>query len=222
VPRQGQEIPVYAQRRKVLAAAGFSLETARFDLRVPEKARESVAANIPANSIHFSINASGPLKEWPLENWVELARMILESDPAVQLVATAAANARESARLDRLGEAVPDSRLLCLPGLNIGQLAALLQRCRLHIGADSGVLHLAAALGISTFTVFRKYPGLKEWLPPAAMQHKYLAAGCPCIDTGENRCQAGGRARCLASISAAEVFEAIRPLRPISAPHLKL
>ena len=87
---------------------------------------------------------------------------------------------------------------------------------------DSGVLHLAVALGIATFTVFRKYPGLKEWLPPAGPQHKYLAAGCPCLESGRNHCLAGGRAECLATISAAEVFEAIRPLWPISARHLKL
>lgn len=222
VPRQNREIPVYEQRRQVLAAAGFSLEPARFDLRVPLKARESAAANIPANSIHLSINASAPLKEWPLEHWADLAGLILKSDPAMQLVATAAPNARESARLDRLAAAVPDARLLCLPGLNIGQLAALLQRCRLHLGADSGVLHLAAALGVSTFTVFRKYAGLKEWLPPAGLQHKYLAAGCPCLEGVRNDCRAMGRAGCLGTISAAEVFEAIRPMWPISARHLNL
>jgi ADP-heptose:LPS heptosyltransferase len=221
-PRQSREIPVYEQRRQVLAAAGFALEPARFALRVPVEAQETAAAAIPANSIHLSINASAPLKEWPLEYWVELAGLILKSDPAVQLAATAAANARESARLDRLAAAVPDARLHCLPGLSIAQLAVLLQRCRLHLGADSGVLHLAAALGISTFTVFRKHPDLKEWLPPAGPQHKYLATGCACIDGVRNDCRATGRAACLASISVAEVFETIRNLWPISAGHLNL
>jgi len=223
VPRQDQGIPVYEQRRQVLAAAGFALERARFDLRVPVQAQESAAANIPANSIHLSINAaSTPLNEWPLENWAELARMLLASDPAVQLVATAGASAREAARLDRLGEAVPDGRLMCLPGLNIGQLAALLQRCRLHIGPDTGVLHLAVALGVSTFTLFRKSANMRQWLPPTSLQHKYLAAGCRCLEEGRKDCQAGGRAECLAAISVAEVLEAIRPLRPISGQHLKL
>ena len=134
----------------------------------------------------------------------------------MQLVATAAPNARETARLDRLAAAVPDTRLLCLPGLNIGQLAALLQRCRLHVGADSGVLHLAAALGINTFTVFRKYPGLKEWLPPAGLQHKYVAADCPCLESGRDDCLAASQARCLGTISATEVFTTIRPFWPIS------
>jgi ADP-heptose:LPS heptosyltransferase len=220
VPRQSQEMPVFEQRRQILAAAGFLLEPARFDLRVPEDARAS-AANIPANSIHFSINASSLLKEWPLRNWLQLARMLLESDPSVQLVASAAAHPRELDRLRRLAEAVPDSRLLCLEGLNIGQLAAVLQRCRLHIGADSGVLHLAMALGIPTFALFRKYPGLKEWISPG-LEHQFLAAGCPCIDDGRNDCLAKGKAVCLESISAAQVFEASRSLRPISAKSLNL
>ena len=187
VPRQSQEIPVFEQRRQVLAAAGFPLEPARFDLRVPESARESVAANIPANSIHLSINASTPLKEWPLENWVELAGMIWRAIPPCNWWPPPRPIPR-GRQLNRLAAAVPDTRLLCLEGLNIGQLAALLQRCRLHLGGDSGVLHLAVALGISTFTVFRKNAGLKEWLPPG-FQNKYLAAGCPCIDEGRDHCR---------------------------------
>jgi ADP-heptose:LPS heptosyltransferase len=222
VPRQSRDLPVFEQRRQVLAAAGFSLQNARFDFRVPEQARESAEANIPANSIHLSISASTPLKEWPLENWVDLARMTLKSDPHVQLVATAAPNPREAARLDQLAAAVPDPRLLCLPDLNIGQLAALLQRCRLHFGADSGVLHLAAALGVSTFSVFRRYPGLKEWLPPDTLRHRWLATGCPCINGGSNHCRGTGRAACLASLPAEEVFEAARPLWPISSTRLIL
>jgi ADP-heptose:LPS heptosyltransferase len=222
VPRQSRELPVFEQRRRVLAAAGFTLEPARFDLRVPAAARESAAANIPRNSIHLSINASTPLREWQLDNWAELAGQLLAGDPAVQLVATAAATPRETARLEQLAAAVPDARLLCLQGVSIGQLAAVLQRCRLHLGGDSGVLHLAMALGIPTFTLFRKYPGLKEWLPPAGLQHKHLAAGCHCIDSGRNDCLSSGRAECLAGISVVEAFEAIRSLRPISARNLNL
>lgn len=217
VPRQSREIPVFEQRRQVLAAAGLVLGPARFDLRVPGKAREFAAASIPANSIHLSINASAPLKEWPLDNWVDLAAMILKRDPAAQLVATAAANPRESERLDQFAAAVPGARLRCLKGLDLGQLAAVLQRSRMHLGADSGVLHLAAALNVPTFTVFRKYPGLREWLPPVGSLHKYLATGCRCIETGKTHCQTVARAECLASIPAADVFEAIRPMWPISA-----
>jgi ADP-heptose:LPS heptosyltransferase len=221
IPRQSQENPVFEQRRQTLAAAGFTLEPARFEFRVPEKARESAAANIPANSIHLSLTASTLLKEWPLRNWLQFSKMLLENDPSLQLVATASNHPRELDRLRRLTNAVPDSRLISLEGLNLGQLAAVLQRCRLHFGGDSGVLHLAMALGVPTFTLFRKYPALKEWIP-AGLQHKFLAVGCPCLDDGRNDCLAKGKSVCLESITPAQVFDASRSMRPISAKHLNL
>ena len=122
----------------------------------------------------------------------------------------------------RASTAVPGARLKCLKGLSIGQLAALLQRCRMHLGGDSGVLHLAAALDVPTFTIFRKYAHLKEWLPPDGPRHRYLATGCRCIETGWTHCQAVERAECLAAISATDVFEAIRPMWPISSKNLNL
>ena len=190
---------------------------------MPEKARESAAANIPANSIHLSINASTPLKEWPLENWAELAGLILKSDPAVQLVATAAANARESARLNRLAAAVPDARLVCLPGLNIGQLAALLQRCRLHLGAR---FRRAPSGGGPGHFHLHRLPQISRLEGMASARRaatQVSGGGLPVAwRSGRNHCQAAGRAECLAAISAAEVFDAIRTLRPISAKHLKL
>lgn len=220
VPRQSQEIPVFEQRRQTLAAAGFSLESARFAMRLPEQARASAAANIPANSIHLSINASTPLNEWPLHHWAQLAKMLLESDPGVHLVATAASHPRELDRLRRLGDAVPDARLISLEGLNIGQLAAVVQRCRLHYGADSGVLHLAMAVGVPTFSLFRK-SRLKSWLP-AGPQHKHLAVGCPCMDDGKGDCFAKKKPACFESITAGQVFEASRSMRPISGKNLNL
>jgi ADP-heptose:LPS heptosyltransferase len=221
VPRQSREIPVYEQRRQVLKAAGFSLESARFDLPLPELPREFAAKKIPENSIHLSINASGVMKEWPLQNWIDLATRLLRHGPSTTLVATAAGKAREVERLRRLVEAAPDSRLIALENLNIGQLAAVLERCRLHIGGDSGVLHLATALGVPTLTIGRHYDEMREWIPTGA-KHRFLTADCQCIKQANNACIANGKSACLESISAEQVMEATRAMRPIAAKNLKL
>jgi len=220
VPRENLDQPMFEQRRQVLAAAGLALSAPDFTLQIPEKARES-AANLPANSIHLSINASAPAKEWPLDNWIELAQLLLNSDPEVQLIATAANDGRELERLRLLAAAVPNSRLLCLDGLNLAQLAALLQRCWLHFGGDSGVLHLAVALGVPTFSIFRKYPGLREWLP-TGLQNKHIITGCACCDDGKDRCSARGKSDCLGTITAMQVFGASHAMRPISGRNLNL
>jgi ADP-heptose:LPS heptosyltransferase len=180
IARKDLDLPVFEQRRQVLAAAGFSLEPARFDLAPPAEARQWAAKTVPTGAVHLSINASGPEKEWPLAHWAALAKRLLGAKPDLALIATAGAKPRERERLNQLRAAVNDPRLGGFEGLSIAQLAALLERCQLHIGGDSGVLHLAMALGIPTFGLFRQYEGLQEW-KPRGKAHRHLAA--PSLDS---------------------------------------
>jgi len=213
VKRGAREAPVFEQRRQILAARGFSLQPARFDLRVPEEARQWARQTVPGNVAHLSINASTPVKEWPLENWIELAKALLAADGDLHLAATASAKPREQERLAALAQGVDNARLLCVEGPSIARLAALLQRSRLQIGADSGVLHLAMALGVPTLTVFRRYDGLTEWMP-VGEQHRHFVAECRCLNENRADCVQAGKAACLASISAGQVAtEALRQLR---------
>ena len=206
VERVGGAVPVFEKRRQVLAAGGFVLEGPRFDLRVPEEARQWADTAIADQPIHFSISASTPVKEWPLENWIGLAQMLAQKNPSLRMVATAGSNPREQERLREFARAADSGRLLCLEGLSIARLAALLQRCRLHIGADSGALHLALALGVPTLTVFRQYSGLAEWMP-VGKQHRHLIANCRCIEENRTDCLLAGRSACLASITPDQVCE---------------
>ena len=213
VQRGTRETPVYEQRRQALAAGGFDLQPARFDFRVPGEARQWARQTVPENVAHLSINASTPVKEWPLENWIELARTLLAADGALHLAATASANPREQQRLAALAGGVDNKRLVCLAAPSIARLAAVLLRSRLHIGGDSGVLHLAMALGAPTLAVFRDHAGLKEWTP-VGEQHRQWVAACRCLKENRTDCLAAGKASCLASISAGQVAaEALRRLR---------
>jgi heptosyltransferase I len=213
VARADGQLPVYEQRRQLLAVGGLALQPPRFDFKIPAAASQWAEAVVPGKAIHLSINASSPVKEWPLDRWIELAKRLLSAEPSIPLVATGSARPRELERLKALAAAVNDSRLRCVEGPEIAQLAAILQRCRLQIGADSGVLHLAMALGVPTLTVFRQYSGLHEWMP-AGSQHRNVVAPCRC--TAENRtdCMMAGKSACLAEISAERVAEqALEQLR---------
>jgi len=89
-------------------------------------------------------------------------------------------------------------------GLTVAQLAALLERCSQHVGGDSGVLHLAMALGLPTVSIFREYAGLKEWLPRGA-QHRHLTAPCDCAEHVRDSCRRRETAECLAGLSPESV-----------------
>lgn len=204
IPRQSTDQPVFEQRRAVLRACGFELEAPRFDLRVPGDAAAWAATQVPAGAIHFSPSASMWYKEWPLANWIELGRQLLQQRSQLQIVATGSANAREQSRLKELTAAVANPRLQTFTSLSVAQLAALLARCSTHVGADSGVLHLAVALGISTVSIFRNYSGLTEWLPRGS-QHRHVTAPCPCTTQMRDACSGIQVAKCLAEISPASV-----------------
>ena len=209
VPRPSPELPVYEQRRQALAACGFELAPPRWDLRLPEAAVRWAEARVPAGAVHFSINASTPLKEWPLEHWIELARRLLAKEPSARIIATGSANVREQERLRSLAAGVGDERLTVLPsGLTIAELAAALQRCRLHVGADSGVLHLAAAVGLPTVALFRRYSDASAWMP-VGPAHRILSVPCPCVNQRQPACAATGQAACLAQLQPAVVAETV-------------
>jgi len=210
-PRHNAELPVYEQRRQTLAACGFELAAPRWELQLPEMAMRWAEARVPAGAIHFSVNASTPLKEWPLEHWIELVKRLLARELSARIIATGSANAREQERLQALAAGVGDNRLTVLPsGMTVAELAAALQRSRLHVGADSGVLHLALALGVPTVALFRDYAGTLEWLPRGPA-HKHLLALCPCANQENPPCAKNNKALCLARITPEQVMALLGP-----------
>jgi ADP-heptose:LPS heptosyltransferase len=206
VERVARELPVFEQRRQVLAEAGFALEGPHFGLSVPQEAQLWAETAIADRPVHLSISTSRLDTEWPLENWIGLAQMLARTRPSMRIVATAGSNPREQGRLRELSRAAGGAQLQCFEGLSIAQLAALLQRCRLQIGADSGVLHLAVALSVPTLTVFRQSSGLSQWRP-RGKEHRQLIANCRCIDENRTDCLCAGRAVCLASVTPGQVCE---------------
>ncbi len=209
IQRRTLPTPVYEGRRQILALCGFNLKPARFDLSVPAEDRAWAEKNIPGEAVHLSISASLPLKEWPLSNNLNLIHYLLANSPDRTLVVSAAPNPREQARLERVRQEIKNARLLLInERLSVARLAALLERCTLHVGPDSGVIHLAAALNISTVGIFRHYHDMADWLPTGP-QHACFDAPCPCIGSKNPACAQTGEAACLAGISAELVGQEI-------------
>jgi ADP-heptose:LPS heptosyltransferase len=210
VPKQDPDVTVYEQRRRMLAACGFNLEAARFDLKLPAEAIQWAATVVPEGMVHLSLNSANPLKEWPVGHHADLLRILWREQPSLKVVATASPSEREQKRLRQLFAAVNDPRLVRLPErLSIAQLAGVLKRCRLHIGPDSGVVHLAMALGVPTLSFFRAHGAYRAWLPRGPAHH-VMSAPCNCVDHHEAPCERLGRAECLACIEPNRVATQVR------------
>ncbi len=92
--------------------------------------------------------SGGRRKCWPLERFAVVAEEL--GLPVVAIEGPADAEACRN-----FAEALPSERRpVVARNLSIPPLGALLQQCRIFLGNDSGVSHLAAALGTPTVAVF--------------------------------------------------------------------
>ena len=96
----------------------------------------------------FLHGATWNTKLWPEPMWVELARLAKDSNwqPALPW-----GNDEEHGRAQRIAEA---SGATLLPAMHLGGLMEELRHAGLAIGVDSGLAHLAAALGVPTVVLY--------------------------------------------------------------------
>jgi lipopolysaccharide heptosyltransferase II len=140
--------------------------------------REKTPANGPRIVIH--VGAGTEAKRWPAEHWRELLGwMIVQLRAQVVLVGSKAD--RIIAR-HILGpqpcEGVADwTGQLCLV-----ELAAVLERADLMVGADSGPAHLAAAVGAPVVALFSGTNNPRQWQPSGesvcVVRHEVSCSPC--------------------------------------------
>ncbi|MFZ0391658.1 MAG: glycosyltransferase family 9 protein [Calditrichia bacterium] len=160
--------------------------------------------------IGISPVASSHLKRWPVERLAAVADWLVEARDAHLLLFHGPQ--REAA--EQTVSAMQHRNSVTMAGeLHLRKVAALLSRCRLLICNDTGLMHMAAAVGIPAFAVFGPTaPNI--YLP---QQNNSRAAGwnvqCPFRNTQkfgpsfcliENHCEAGQY--CMNQISTEEVL----------------
>jgi heptosyltransferase-3 len=199
-PRQDPDHSVFEQRRGILAACGLPLGAARFDLKVDDQSSGWARNVVPPSAIHLSLNSAKATREWPLKHHVEMLRALWARHPDAVVLTSTAAKPRERERLREFIGLANDPRVRPLPeNLSIPQLAAVLTRSRLHLGPDSGVLHLAVALGVPTVSFFRQQGAYKSFMP-TGLHHRVISVPCRCIDHRNAPCESLGRSECFAGI----------------------
>jgi heptosyltransferase-1 len=95
-----------------------------------------------------------------------------------------------------------------LPRLALKELAAVYRRCGFLMAPDTGPLHIAAAAGCRTVSVFRVTDGNRN--APYGPGHRFLQAPMPCTACLRKRCERD--AECRRSVSPEALAEAIAGL----------
>ena len=135
----------------------------------------------------FLHGASWPTKLWPEAMWVDLAR---RAAAAGLRVALPWGNAAERARAERIAQA---GGAAVLPALTLAELMDELRQVRLVVGVDSGLTHLAAALGAPTLALHGSTSSALTGCRGSCARN--LQAQFPCAPCLSRTCQYRGPAQ---------------------------
>lgn len=135
-------------RQLVAASLGYAVSgPPRFGLVAPPPTPD---ASGPVGPYAMLVHAtSRDDKLWPEAHWRELADRLARAGIATLLPW---GNDSERQRALRIAAGRPSTRVL--PRSSLPALAGLIRRSELVVGVDTGLVHLAAALGTSTVAIF--------------------------------------------------------------------
>ncbi|HYF39142.1 MAG TPA: lipopolysaccharide heptosyltransferase II [Gemmatimonadales bacterium] len=151
--------------------------------------------------------AAHATKRWPLEHWHALARRLIADGFELIVV-----GGSEDIRIARAIVANAGDRAVNAAGqFGLQGTGAVLQRVRGLVSGDTGVMHLATAVGTPVVALFgptvRPF-GYFPYTPRAEVVE--LPLGCrPCSSKGSSRCPLGHH-RCLGDMRPELVLEAVR------------
>jgi heptosyltransferase-2 len=155
---------------QIVSVAGAHTRDASLFLFVPEvtpdflRTEYGIGEEGPIIAVHpFT---SDPVKQWPLERFVQLAETLVREMPVTVAII---GGKEESVRSREIFGSIAGKRIIDLTGkTGLVGLAGLLKRCSLLISGDSGPVHLACCVKTPVIVLFRNdLPGKtpQRWGP---------------------------------------------------------
>lgn len=160
-----ETMPVYKQRWECLKKAGFPGNEPVFNIKIPENAQKSIEIKLEGlkGFIHVSPFTTEDFRELPLPL---LAALLNKIGRKYSYILSCAPTQREREKLKALLLKLEVPPIKVFAGdLSLIELVALIKKSSLHLGGDSGALHLALMTGIPTCSWFRTSKGNANWMP---------------------------------------------------------
>ena len=163
----------------------------------------------PKNIILLNPNASDllPLRKWPTDRYIELAKRLLERFPDSHILLTGAMN--EAGPAAEVARQIGSPRCVSLAGrTTLRQLMLLYTVSDLLITNDSGPAHFAALTPTNVLTLFGPETPSLFGAPSPRSTNIWLGLACsPCVNAYNNRQSPCRNNHCMQGITVDRVFE---------------
>lgn len=175
-----------------------------------ESARHAIVQWLGVHSYPtFLIDPGAKLvQQWPVDRFLEVVRILYERFQKPVLVSAGPAY-RQLA--EHLVKRAPPKAAKLIPRMDVRTLLAVVAACDLVISADTGISHIASAVGTRTLTLFGPTDPARFWYGIKGSQIVRSEANCYISDLHEKCHVQGYKAygACMDAISIAMVEKAI-------------
>jgi len=148
-------------------------------------------------------------KQWPLARYREIIQKLLAHHPDARIVLFGSASERPM--ICDLARDLGSNVIIAAGKTTVKQAAALIQRCQMLVCNDSGLMHLAVAVGTPVVAIYG--PTDIRRTAPIGSEHTVIRhdlACSPCFKLeGDGRVHLCQHHDCLMTITSEEVLEAI-------------
>lgn len=199
------------QRLKVAELAGAPAASPRMVLPLtPEgqRAADDFLAETgiapDAALIGFQVGASTTSRMWFADRFVELGQRLLAAFPGLRIVLTGSPQEHDYCRsiASRIGpDAVVSAGVIALE-----HVPSLVSRLRTLVTGDTGIMHLAVAVGTPVTALFAVSDARASGPSQDPEKHIVIQKSRTCTPCISKKC---GYPKCMESISVDEVFEAV-------------
>ena len=165
---EGEFEPESQRLASRLASLGaVNLADQRFwELGLSQEERNQALELLPSTQKHLvavSLGTKLPVKDWGEDNWEKLLGLLSREMRDTTLLLLGSAD--EGERSEKISRVWDGDRINFCGKTSPRISAALLERCRLFIGHDSGPMHLAGAVGVPTLGLFSWLNPPGQWFP---------------------------------------------------------
>ncbi|PIE35768.1 lipopolysaccharide heptosyltransferase II [candidate division KSB3 bacterium] len=158
--------------------------------------------------------ASFPLKQWPIEKFVALGKLLAHQHQA-RIIIFGGPHDRDIG--ETIAKQLPNAPIVLCGHVSLLESAAALTRCAVFIGNDTGTVHIATAMQTPVVVVFGPTSEELGFYPYHAPQSQVICASLPCrpcTHTGKGKCKISDVHACMQRISVEEAQEAVSNMLP--------
>ncbi|MCK9273520.1 MAG: glycosyltransferase family 9 protein [Syntrophales bacterium] len=143
-------------------------------------------------------------KEWGIEKYIKLIDWLVDTCHVSAIITGSHEERRQAEKITDTCK----GHVYNLAGkTSIGVLPALFRKCKMFIGVDSAGMHIAAAIGLPTVSIFG--PSSTDDWAPRGKQHRFVCKNFSCVPCKNKGCNDSGISRCLNELTLEEVQKAL-------------